>query len=53
VGLAQHIAGACESLQLAGLMTIGMPDYSSRPENFTCLVECRWGVELLLLLLLA
>lgn len=41
VGLAQHIAGACPALQLAGLMTIGMPDYSSRPENFTCLVECR------------
>ncbi|KAF6262302.1 hypothetical protein COO60DRAFT_1699417 [Scenedesmus sp. NREL 46B-D3] len=41
VGLARHIAGCCESLQLAGLMTIGMPDYSSRPENFSCLVECR------------
>jgi uncharacterized pyridoxal phosphate-containing UPF0001 family protein len=22
-------------------MTIGQPDYSSRPENFTCLMQCR------------
>jgi uncharacterized pyridoxal phosphate-containing UPF0001 family protein len=22
-------------------MTIGMPDYSSRPENFECLKKCR------------
>eukprot|EP00882_Tetradesmus_deserticola_P003875 GHRQ01004099.1.p1 GENE.GHRQ01004099.1~~GHRQ01004099.1.p1 ORF type:complete len:255 (+),score=89.83 GHRQ01004099.1:556-1320(+) len=41
VGLARHIAAGCGSLQLAGLMTIGMPDYSSRPENFSCLVQCR------------
>lgn len=34
VTLAQHIVGQCKNLQLAGLMTIGQPDYSSRPENF-------------------
>lgn len=39
--LAKHIAAECPHLKLAGLMTIGQPDYSSRPENFTCLVECR------------
>lgn len=42
VEIAQHIAQKCEALQLAGLMTIGMPDYSSKPENFSGLVECRW-----------
>lgn len=41
VDIAQHISQKCEALHLAGLMTIGMPDYSSRPENFTCLAECR------------
>ena len=41
VTLAQHISTACKNLKLAGLMTIGQPDYSSRPENFTCLTECR------------
>jgi uncharacterized pyridoxal phosphate-containing UPF0001 family protein len=41
VELAQHISSKCPSLRLAGLMTIGMPDYSSRPENFTCLQDCR------------
>lgn len=41
VALAQHIARNCSNLCLAGLMTIGMPDYSSRPENFACLAECR------------
>jgi PLP dependent protein len=41
VTLAQHIASACKNLKLAGLMTIGQPDYTSRPENFTCLTECR------------
>jgi uncharacterized pyridoxal phosphate-containing UPF0001 family protein len=41
VELAKHIHQKCSSLKLAGLMTIGMPDYSSRPENFTCLAECR------------
>ncbi len=32
---------SCPKLRLAGLMTIGQPDYSSRPENFTCLAACR------------
>lgn len=41
VALAQHIASSCSSLRLAGLMTIGQPDYSSRPENFMCLAQCR------------
>jgi uncharacterized pyridoxal phosphate-containing UPF0001 family protein len=42
VALATHVAKACPHLRLAGLMTIGMPDYSSRPENFECLAKCRW-----------
>ncbi|GIL44217.1 hypothetical protein Vafri_1741 [Volvox africanus] len=41
VALAKHIVQSCPKLRLAGLMTIGMPDYSSRPENFQCLSECR------------
>ena len=41
VSLAKHIANTCPNLKLAGLMTIGMPDYSSRPENFECLAQCR------------
>eukprot|EP00879_Flechtneria_rotunda_P004627 GHRR01004884.1.p1 GENE.GHRR01004884.1~~GHRR01004884.1.p1 ORF type:complete len:214 (+),score=52.73 GHRR01004884.1:317-958(+) len=42
--LAKHIANNCRALHLAGLMTIGMPDYSSRPECFLCLAECRDNV---------
>ncbi len=41
VPLARHVATQCPHLRLAGLMTIGMPDYSSRPECFNCLVACR------------
>ena len=41
VELARHVAEKCPHLKLAGLMTIGMPDYTSKPENFTCLAECR------------
>lgn len=44
VKLAQYIAKDCPNLQLAGLMTIGMPDYTSRPENFSCLSQCRKDV---------
>ncbi|KAG2447040.1 hypothetical protein HYH02_007791 [Chlamydomonas schloesseri] len=44
VALARHIVQNCPKLRLAGLMTIGMPDYSSRPENFTCLAACRDAV---------
>ncbi|GMH34302.1 hypothetical protein BSKO_02136 [Bryopsis sp. KO-2023] len=40
-GLAKHIHEECKSLKLAGLMTIGMPDYTSRPENFLALLQCR------------
>ena len=29
---------------VVGLMTIGMPDYTSRPENFSLLVSCRDAV---------
>lgn len=32
--LARHISDRCSHLRFAGLMTIGQPDYSSRPENF-------------------
>lgn len=41
VALARHVATACPNLRLAGLMTIGMKDYTSRPENFECLMRCR------------
>ena len=41
VPLARHVATRCPHLRLGGLMTIGQPDYSSRPENFTCLAACR------------
>ncbi|KAK9902621.1 hypothetical protein WJX75_000378 [Coccomyxa subellipsoidea] len=39
--LARHIRDTCAHLRFAGLMTIGQPDYSSRPENFQCLEACR------------
>lgn len=42
VPLAAHIARQCPHLKLAGLMTIGMLDYTSTPENFKCLASCRW-----------
>lgn len=41
VALARHIAEKCPLLKLGGLMTIGMLDYTSRPENFECLMRCR------------
>lgn len=44
VELARHVHENCPNLRLAGLMTIGMPDYSSRPENFECLARCRADV---------
>jgi uncharacterized pyridoxal phosphate-containing UPF0001 family protein len=44
VALARHVAERCPHLRLAGLMTIGQPDYSSRPENFARLAECRAAV---------
>lgn len=39
--LARHIHEQCKHLRFAGLMTIGMPDYTSKPENFECLSRCR------------
>ena len=39
--LAQEIKEKCPNLKVAGLMTIGQPDYSSRPENFVCLAQVR------------
>lgn len=41
VDLAKHIRDNCKELKLIGLMTIGMPDYTSKPENFDCLKEER------------
>ena len=34
VALAKHIKDSCPHLKFSGLMTIGMQDYTSRPENF-------------------
>ena len=39
--LAKFIVDECPHLVLKGFMTIGMPDYTSRPENFACLAEVR------------
>lgn len=44
VGLCTHVATNCPHLHLGGLMTIGMPDYTSRPENFATLSSCRDAV---------
>lgn len=44
VALAKYIKSECPLLRLSGLMTIGMLDYTSKPENFTCLSNCRSGV---------
>ncbi|KAJ0017859.1 hypothetical protein Pint_09839 [Pistacia integerrima] len=34
VELAQHVSQSCPNLEFSGLMTIGMLDYTSTPENF-------------------
>lgn len=39
--LARHVVSQCPNLEFSGLMTIGMMDYSSKPQNFQKLVECR------------
>lgn len=39
--LARHVTETCPHLRFSGLMTIGQPDYTSRPENFTALLKCR------------
>ena len=41
LALARHILGQCPGLSFGGLMTIGMPDYTSKPENFECLTRCK------------
>lgn len=41
IELSKVIAEECPNLKLRGLMTIGMPDYTSRPENFECLKQAR------------
>ncbi|CAA0837212.1 Predicted pyridoxal phosphate-dependent enzyme-YBL036C type [Striga hermonthica] len=41
VELAKHIRMNCPNLEFCGLMTIGMPDYTSTPENFKTLSNCR------------
>ncbi|TYI85280.1 hypothetical protein E1A91_D05G429600v1 [Gossypium mustelinum] len=41
VRLAEHVKSHCPLLEFSGLMTIGMPDYTSTPENFRTLSKCR------------
>nr|DAD23438.1 TPA_asm: hypothetical protein HUJ06_024901 [Nelumbo nucifera] len=41
VELAKHVKLGCPNLEFSGLMTIGMPDYTSTPENFRTLSNCR------------
>ncbi|XP_073027411.1 uncharacterized protein [Primulina eburnea] len=41
VELAKHVRLTCPNLEFCGLMTIGMPDYTSTPENFKTLANCR------------
>ncbi|BBH02024.1 Predicted pyridoxal phosphate-dependent enzyme, YBL036C type [Prunus dulcis] len=41
VELAKHVKFRCPNLEFSGLMTIGMPDYTSTPENFRMLSKCR------------
>ena len=42
--LARHVATAGPHHHFCGLMTIGQPDYTSRPENFLALQDCRRAV---------
>jgi len=39
--LAKHVKQECPNLRFSGLMTIGMLDYTSTPENFKTLSSCR------------
>uniref|UniRef100_F6H7G3 Pyridoxal phosphate homeostasis protein n=3 Tax=Vitis vinifera TaxID=29760 RepID=F6H7G3_VITVI len=41
VELVKHVALGCPNLEFGGLMTIGMLDYTSTPENFKTLANCR------------
>ncbi|XP_050220133.1 uncharacterized protein LOC126670443 [Mercurialis annua] len=44
VTIAEHVKLSCPNLVFSGLMTIGMPDYTSTPENFRILFNCRLEV---------
>eukprot|EP01004_Peranema_trichophorum_P007550 NODE_6328_length_899_cov_10.220361_g5736_i0.p1 GENE.NODE_6328_length_899_cov_10.220361_g5736_i0~~NODE_6328_length_899_cov_10.220361_g5736_i0.p1 ORF type:complete len:245 (-),score=52.08 NODE_6328_length_899_cov_10.220361_g5736_i0:61-795(-) len=44
IDLAKYIVDHCPHLKLSGLMTIGMPDYTSTPANFECLKQCRRNI---------
>ncbi|XP_076957411.1 uncharacterized protein LOC143632878 isoform X2 [Bidens hawaiensis] len=44
IELVKHVKFGCPNLVFSGLMTIGMPDYTSTPENFRTLSRC--GVEI-------
>ncbi|GAB2235004.1 hypothetical protein Droror1_Dr00004281 [Drosera rotundifolia] len=44
VALAKHVKLDYPNLEFCGLMTIGMPDYTSTPENFKTLLNCRTAV---------
>ncbi|KAM1320346.1 hypothetical protein ACFX14_005399 [Malus domestica] len=44
VELAKHVTSGCPNLEFCGLMTIGMLDYTSTPENFKTLANCRTEV---------
>lgn len=44
VDLAKHVKLSCPNLEFSGLMTIGMPDYTSTPQNFRTLSNCRTEV---------
>ncbi|XP_022717908.1 pyridoxal phosphate homeostasis protein isoform X2 [Durio zibethinus] len=41
VRFAEYVKLRCPNLEFSGLMTIGMPDYTSTPENFRTLSNCR------------
>ncbi|PWA82060.1 pyridoxal phosphate-dependent enzyme [Artemisia annua] len=42
--LVKHVTSNCPNLEFCGLMTIGMADYTSTPENFKTLAKCRTEV---------
>ncbi|KAK6777026.1 hypothetical protein RDI58_023743 [Solanum bulbocastanum] len=44
IELAKHVKLDCPNLEFSGLMTIGRPDYTSTPENFKTLLNCRTEV---------
>lgn len=44
VELVKHVSLGCPNLEFCGLMTIGMLDYTSTPENFKTLSNCRTEV---------